>query len=82
MGDSEIIMCVTLPQSDMAMGEILIVFFFLMRKLIINFRQNNVWLLEGNNIVFYVFGCNNSYYLIAEHILYYLCYDVVTHLKT
>ena len=41
MGDSEIIMCVTLPQSDMAMGEILIVF-FLMRKLIINFRQNNV----------------------------------------
>ena len=28
MGDSEIIMCVTLPQSDMAMGEILIVFFF------------------------------------------------------
>lgn len=28
MGDSEIIMCVTLLQSDMAMGEILIYFFF------------------------------------------------------
>ena len=27
MGDSEIIMCVTLLQSDMAMGEILIYFF-------------------------------------------------------